>query len=78
VLHKITAEQIKAGRSLIGLSQEQLALKAGVGVGTLRRIEGGHVDEAKIGTIGRLVGALEAVGVEFVGGGVRKKPEDAL
>jgi transcriptional regulator with XRE-family HTH domain len=72
----VTNEQLRAARALLGWSQTELALKAGLSVPTIKRLEGGfgpHVsDEARA----RLQKAIETAGVEFIeendgGAGVR-------
>jgi transcriptional regulator with XRE-family HTH domain len=72
----VTNEQLRAARALLGWSQPELALRAGLSVPTLKRLEGGfgpHVsDEARA----KLKRAIEAAGVEFIeedggGAGVR-------
>jgi transcriptional regulator with XRE-family HTH domain len=80
---KVSIRQIKAARALLGWSQEQLGLAAGVSVPTIKRLEaqdgplGGRAD-----TGDKIEAALEAAGVEFIdenggGPGVRlKKPPD--
>jgi transcriptional regulator with XRE-family HTH domain len=72
----VTNEQLRAARALLGWSQAELALRAGLSVPTIKRLEGGfgpHVsDEARA----KLKKAIEAAGVEFIeenggGAGVR-------
>jgi len=72
----VTNEQLRAARALLGWSQTELALRAGLSVPTIKRLEGGfgpHVsDEARA----KLKKAIEAAGVEFIeenggGAGVR-------
>ncbi len=67
---KITAAQLRAARALLGLSQADLARRAGVSVPTLKRCEtdsekAPNVSEA---TRDQIVAALEAAGVEFTNG----------
>ena len=73
------SRQLRAARALIGWEQTDLASKAEVAIGTIRRMEGsdgpirGNAD-----TLRRVQGALEAAGVEFLaedngGPGVRLK-----
>ena len=79
----ITIEQLRAARGLLGWSQTDLALRAGLSVPTIKRIEGAfgpHVsDEARA----MLQKALEAAGIEFIdeddgGAGVRfRKPRSS-
>jgi transcriptional regulator with XRE-family HTH domain len=68
----VTNEQLRAARALLGWSQTELALKAGLSVPTIKRLEGAfgpHVsDEARA----RVQKAMETAGVEFIeenGGG---------
>jgi transcriptional regulator with XRE-family HTH domain len=78
----IGARQIKAARALAGLSQRDVATRAGIGIATMRRIEAA-IDEV-IGsaqTLSRIQKALESEGVRFIdqddqgGPGVRlRKP----
>jgi hypothetical protein len=55
---------------LLDWSQDGLAEAAGIGIATIKRLEaqdnglGGRDD-----TVGKIVGALEAAGVEFTNGG---------
>ncbi len=74
-----TPAQIRAARSLLGLSQGDVATASGVSVPTVKRAEAqsGAVSRATVETISR---ALERAGVAFIaengeGAGVRlKKP----
>jgi transcriptional regulator with XRE-family HTH domain len=67
---KVSVRQIKAARMLLDWSQDRLAEVAGIGIATIKRLEaqdnalGGRDD-----TVGKIVGALEAAGVEFTNGG---------
>ena len=67
---KVSIRQIKAARSLLDWSQEELAEKAGVSVPTVKRLEakdgpiGGRAD-----TCARLQAALQAEGIEFLNHG---------
>ena len=81
----ISARQIRAARALIGLSQPELAERAGVGVATIRRIEAA-LDQitGNARTLDRIQSALEAAGVHFIeshgtlGEGVRLDKSPAL
>jgi transcriptional regulator with XRE-family HTH domain len=74
--------QIRAARALLNLSQQELARRASIGVGTIKRIEAAR--EALTGTaqtLSRIQKALEAAGITFIdqdeqrGPGVRlRKP----
>jgi transcriptional regulator with XRE-family HTH domain len=70
---KVLVSQIKAARSLLAWSQEQLAYAAGLSVPTIKRLEanggplGGRSD-----TVDKIRGALQKAGVDFIdenGGG---------
>jgi len=66
---KVSIRQIKAARALLSWSQEDLAKKAAVSVPTVKRLEavdgelGGRSE-----TVRKLRTALEAAGIEFIGG----------
>lgn len=77
---------IKAGRTLLGLSQVQLCEIAGVPLITLRRIEGkpDHTGLVSEETVARVIAALEKQGIQFLaegqiskGPGVAVRPEEA-
>ncbi len=80
-----TGHQLRAARSLLGWKQEDLSVKAGVGVNTVRRMEGFGPKEINAygATIRAVQRALEKAGIEFIaenggGPGVRlKKPRRA-
>ena len=61
------AEQLRAGRALLDWSQDDLAKKAGVGVATVRRLEGqsGQLRSTSQ-SIWALQAALEQAGVIFI------------
>jgi transcriptional regulator with XRE-family HTH domain len=76
----ILADEIRAGRALLGWSQLQLAQAASLGVATVRRLEAaGHEIRGSAETVWKIQKALEAGGVEFIpeeagkGPGVRLK-----
>lgn len=60
----ITARQIRAGRALLGWTQEQLAERASVGRATLARIEAELIDP-KASTLANIRAALTAAGVRL-------------
>ncbi len=64
----ITAAQMRAARALLGLDQRQLAELSGVSVPTIRRMEAsaGNV-RGIVGSLTRVVEALNAAGVELIG-----------
>jgi predicted transcriptional regulator len=63
----ITGKHLRAARGLLGWTQEGLAERAKVGLGTVRRMEDfdGAVG-ARTETLGKVVRALEKAGVEFL------------
>ena len=65
----ITGAQVRAAKALIGWSGNDLAKRAGVGLSTIRRIEGcdGLLEAASIKTLQAIQKALELGGVEFIG-----------
>lgn len=68
----ITPDQCRAARSLLKLSQKDLAEKTDLSVVTIRNFEGQKIPLRK-GTIRLIELALEATGIKFIpenGGGV--------
>ena len=65
----ITGAQVRAAKALIGWSGTDLAQKAGIGLSTIRRIEGcdGLLEAASVKTLQAIQKALELGGVEFIG-----------
>jgi transcriptional regulator with XRE-family HTH domain len=61
----ITPAQLRAARSLIGWSREDLADRSGVGAGTIKDFEINDSDP-KQGTVHKWRRALEAAGVIFI------------
>jgi predicted transcriptional regulator len=73
----ITPEQIRGARAMLGLTQAELAKRAGISTTGLNNVEGGDSDP-RASTLRAIQQALESVGVEFTnGGGVRLRPIDA-
>lgn len=69
----IASEQIRAARALLRLSVADLAKASGVGVATIKRIEASDgLPSANARTLDALSKALQASGIEFIGG-----PDDA-
>jgi transcriptional regulator with XRE-family HTH domain len=66
---KLSTGQVKAGRALLGWSQDRLADASGVSVPTIKRLEaeggalGGRPD-----TVAKIRQALETAGIEFING----------
>ncbi len=62
----ISSRQIRAARALVGLNQSQLAERAGIGIATLRRIEGTDEIVGSALTLTRIQRALEQSGIVFI------------
>lgn len=76
----INPSQIRAARALLDLSQTDLAELSGVGIATIKRLEGApDVLRITAGVLLRVQMALEEAGVEFIfadetkGSGVRRR-----
>ena len=66
----ITAPQLKAARALAGLDQRQIAELAGLSVPTIQRMEASDgVIRGNVDSLMKLIGALDAAGIELVGEG---------
>ncbi|MEQ8964793.1 MAG: helix-turn-helix transcriptional regulator [Azospirillaceae bacterium] len=66
----ITAGQMRAGRALLGIDQKTLAAMAGVSLPTVQRMEASPgVVRGVVETLVKVVGALEAAGVELIAEG---------
>lgn len=67
-MQRITRHQIKAGRDLLGLTQQQLCDAAGLPLITLRRLEGrpGHQGLVSDATIFKLRAVMEELGIQFL------------
>jgi predicted transcriptional regulator len=64
----VISRQIKAARALLGWEQYDLALKAGLAISTIRRLEGlDRQIEAHFETVVKIRRAFEEGGVEFLG-----------
>jgi transcriptional regulator with XRE-family HTH domain len=71
----ITGAQMRGARGILKLEQRVLAEKAGVSVETIKRLEkiDGPLLTATGTTLNAIQKALEADGIEFIEGGVRKQ-----
>jgi len=59
--------QVRAARVLLGLSQQELAERSGVGLATLKRIEAARSElTGTAQTMARIQRALEAAGIIFI------------
>ena len=66
----ITAAQMRAARALAGIDQKTLALRAGVSLPTIQRMEASEgVVRGVVDTLVKVTQALEEFGVELIGEG---------
>lgn len=67
----ITGNQIRAARSLVGLDQQALADKAGIGINTVRNMEASGAERIRVrtDTLDAVTDALRTAGVIFVNEG---------
>jgi transcriptional regulator with XRE-family HTH domain len=66
----ITAAQLRAARALLGIDQRRLADAAGLSVPTIQRMEASDgVIRGNVDSLTKLIGALDALGVELIGEG---------
>ena len=64
----ITAAQMRAARALLGIDQRQLAALADVSLPTIQRMEASDgTVRGVIGTLTKVIEALEAAGVVVIG-----------
>ena len=69
-LGMITAPQMRAARALLGIDQRQLAERAGLSLPTIQRMEASTgVIRGNVGSLMKLVEALDAAGVALLGDG---------
>ena len=63
----LTAGQLRASRALLGIDQRELAEIAGLSVPTIQRMEASDgVIRGNIESLTKLIGALNAAGVEVI------------
>src|SRR5579863_9674304 len=66
----ITAAQLKAARALLGLDQRKLADLAKLSLPTIQRMEASDgVVRGTVDSLTKLIGALDAAGIELIGEG---------
>ncbi len=64
----ISAAQLRAARSLLGFDQRKLAALSGLSVPTIQRMEASEgVVRGNVDSLMKLVGALDAAGIELIG-----------
>jgi transcriptional regulator with XRE-family HTH domain len=67
----ITAAQMRAARALLGIDQRKLADLSGLSLPTIQRMESSEETiRGNVDSLMKLVGALEAAGIELIGEGV--------
>ena len=67
----ITAAQLRASRAMLGIDQRKLAELSGLSVPTIQRMEASDgVIRGNVDSLMKLVGALDAAGIELIGDGV--------
>lgn len=63
----LTSQQIRAARALLGWKQADLAKKAGIGLATIQRLEGGSGPlMAHVSTALKIEGCLNKAGIRFI------------
>jgi transcriptional regulator with XRE-family HTH domain len=66
----ITSGQLRAARAFLGMDQRQLAEAAGLSVPTIQRMEASEgVIRGNVDSLMKLVGALDAAGIELINEG---------
>jgi transcriptional regulator with XRE-family HTH domain len=66
----ITAAQLRAARALVGMDQRELAAASGLSLPTIQRMEASEgVIRGNVDSLMKLIGALEAAGVELISEG---------
>ena len=76
---RLYVSQVRAARGLLGWSQNELAVASGLGISTIKRMEGSKkIVRGNVENVWKLQRTLEDAGVEFIdenggGPGVRLK-----
>jgi transcriptional regulator with XRE-family HTH domain len=66
----ITGAQMRAARALLGIDQRELALRSGLSLPTIQRMEASDgVVRGNVDSLMKLVDALAANGIELIGDG---------
>ncbi len=66
----ISAGQLRAARALLGIDQRVLAQLSGLSLPTIQRMEAsGDIVRGNVNSLMKLIGALDAAGVELIGEG---------
>ena len=67
----ITAGQMRAARALLGIDQRELALRSGLSLPTIQRMEASDgVVRGNVDSLMKLIETLDASGIELIGDGV--------
>ena len=67
----ITAAQLRAARSLLGIDQRRLAEVSGLSVPTIQRMEASEgVIRGNVDSLMKLIDALDTAGIELIAEGV--------
>jgi transcriptional regulator with XRE-family HTH domain len=67
----ISAAQLRAARAMLGIDQRRLAEMSGLSVPTIQRMEASEgVIRGNVDSLMKLIGALDAAGVDLIGEGV--------
>jgi transcriptional regulator with XRE-family HTH domain len=68
----ISAAQLRAARALLGIDQRRLAEASGLSVPTIQRMEASEgVIRGNVDSLMKLIGALDALGLELIGEGAQ-------
>ena len=71
----ITANQLRAARALLSIDQRQMADLADLSVPTIQRMEASDgVIRANVDSLMKLIGALDAAGIEIIAEGATSLP----
>jgi hypothetical protein len=70
----IAPSQIRAARGLLDISQAELAIRSGVGLATIRRIENARELRVTVQVLLRIQLALESAGIIFIDQDVQAGP----
>jgi transcriptional regulator with XRE-family HTH domain len=66
----ISAAQLRAARALLGIDQKRIAELSGLSVPTIQRMEASDgVIRGNVDSLMKLIGALDAAGIELIGEG---------
>ena len=79
---RLYVSQVRAARGLLGWSQNELAVASGLGISTIKRMEGSEkIVRGNVENVWKLQRTLEDAGVEFIdqnGGGPGVRLNDRM